>query len=141
MSRSIFLLMATIIGVCFACAQAPTPLSISQPLDKKILTCDFVSKIQVLQQFYNPQNNSYSPPTSNIQQNYRLRQEILDDLSAAFANAPQRIKDDLCALDGVFIDSNSCVNGEVNNCRNVTNAFPISWGYRSTHNTDLANTL
>jgi hypothetical protein len=97
--------------------------------------------IQVLQPGYYPYptTNSYSLPTGNIQQNYQLRKEISDDLSMAFSKAPQTVKDDLCALTGVFIDSNSCLNGDVNNCQNVTNGFPVSWGYRSSDNKDLGN--
>jgi hypothetical protein len=99
-----------------------------------------LSKIQVLQPDYSPLNTHYSPPTDprNIQQNYPLRQQISDDLSTAFSNAPKKVQDDVCALTGVFIDSNSCPNnGDVNNCQ--TSAFPVSWGYRSSENIDRGN--
>jgi hypothetical protein len=129
MRRSILLLPAIIVaGLCSACTQSPSPTS--------GLSCTSLPTIQVLQPGYSPLNKPYSAPTDsvNIQQNYQLRPEISDDLSTAFSNAPQRVKDDLCGLTGVFIDSSSCPGGNVNNCQ--TSAFPISWGYRSSENTD-----
>jgi hypothetical protein len=133
MRRSILLLPVVIFaGLCSACTQSPSPTS--------GLSCNFVSNIQVLKPGYfpYPTSNHYSPPTDpgNIQQNYQLRPEISGDLSQAFSKAPQRVQDDLCALTGVFIDSSSCLNGDVNNCQNVTGAFPVSWGYRSSDNQD-----
>jgi hypothetical protein len=133
MRRSILLLSVLIFaGLCSACTQSPSPTS--------GLSCNFVANIQVLKPGYfpYPTSNHYSPPTNlvNIQQNYQLRTQISGDLSQAFSNAPQRVQDDLCALTGVFIDSSSCLNGDVNNCQNVTNAFPVSWGYRSSDNQD-----
>jgi len=124
MAGSIFLLpMIIVIAVCFSCTQQlPSPPVI------KALTCNL--QIQVLNQYYSPLNVSYSPPTdpNNLQQNYQLRQQILDDLSSAISNAPPRVQNDLCALSGVFIDSSSCLNGDVNNCQNVTHAFPVFLG-------------
>ena len=124
-----FLSLITVIAISFACTQAPTP-----PI--KTFTCNFSSKVQVLDQSYYPYStnqNSYAPPTnSDIQQNYTLRQEILDDLSQAFSNAPGGVQDDLCALTGVYIDTSSCSNGDVNNCQIVNNnPVPISWGFRN----------
>jgi hypothetical protein len=131
MRRSILLLPVIIVaGLCSACTP-PSPTS--------GLSCTSLPTIQVLQPGYSPLNNPYSAPTdsTNIQQNYQLRPEISDDLSTAFSNAPQRVKDDLCGLTGVFIDSSSCPGGNVNNCQ--TSAFPISWGYRSSENKDRGN--
>lgn len=132
--RSIaFLSMIIVIGVGFACTQL-------QPRSHQALTCTFTSTVKVLAQSYSPLNTPYTPPTSNIQQNYSIRQQILDDISQAFSNAPSQVQDDLCALSGVFIDLSSCLNGDVNNCQNVTAAFPVSWGYRSSQNIDRGNT-
>jgi len=132
MRRSILLLPAIIVaGLCSACTQSPSPTS--------GLSCTSLPTIQVLEPGYSPLKRPYSAPNDpvNIQQNYQLRPEISDDLSTAFSNAPQRVKDDLCGLTGVFIDSSSCPGGNVNNCQ--TSAFPISWGYRSSENTDRGN--
>jgi hypothetical protein len=133
-----FLPLIIVIAICFGCTQAPTP-----PI--KISSCSFPSKAQVLNQSYYPYSinaNSYTPPTNNdIQQNYMLRQEILDDLSQAFSNAPAGVQDDLCALTGVYIDTSSCLNGDVNNCQIVNNnPFPISWGFRNPNQKDLGDT-
>src|SRR5262249_3553937 len=121
MRRSIFLLPVIIAaGFYSACTESPSP--------QLRLSCPALPAIQVLHPSYSPLKNPYSPPTdsSNIQQNYQLRSEISNDLSQAFSNAPQKVKDDLCGLTGIFIDSKSCFNGDVNNCQNVNNAFPVS---------------
>jgi len=135
MRRSILLLPLMIVAGLFS-ACTPSPPSPPSPL-----SCTSLPAIQVLQPSYSPLNNPYSAPTdsTNIQQNYQLRPEISDDLSTAFSKAPQTVRDDLCGLTGVFIDSSSCLNGDVNNCQNVTNAFPVSWGYRSSENIDRDN--
>jgi len=133
MRRSILLLSAIIVvGFSLACTQLVSPTS--GP------SCTALPTIQVLKPGYYPYptTNSYSPPTANIQ-TYTLRKEISDDLSTAFSNAPPKVKIDLCALTGVFVDTNSCLNGDVNNCQNVTNAFPVSWGYRSSDPHDRGN--
>jgi hypothetical protein len=139
MARINFLLpIAIALAVCFGCTPSPVQMGMSQAPPGKILTCNFLSKIQVLQPGYSPVSNPYSPPTDpgNIRQNYQLRQKISDDLSAAFTNAPAGVQNDLCALTAVFIDTHSCVNGDLNNCQNLTGAFPVSWGYRSPNQND-----
>ena len=137
-AKSILLLPAIIVaGLCSACPQLPSPPA--PPSPPPGLACTSLPTIQVLQPGYSPLNNPYTPPAAsgNTQQNYPLRSQILDDLSTAFSNAPQTVKNDLCALTGVFIDSSSCPGGNVNNCQ--TGAFPVSWGYRSSENIDRGN--
>src|ERR1700688_4782785 len=108
MNRSIVLLPGLfIIAMLFACTQEASPPLLFQSGHVTPLACNFLSKIQVLQQNYDPNSNSYSPPTdpNNIQQNYSLRDEIKNDLTNAYANAPPNVQMDLCALTAVFIDS------------------------------------
>jgi hypothetical protein len=124
-------MLAIIVTAFFGCAQPPNPSVVNA------LTCNVPIQVLNLNYFPYPYLSSYSPPTSNVQ-NYNLRPQILQDISDAISNAPQSVQKDLCALSGIFIDPNSCSNGDVNSCPSAATItpFPYSWGYRSSNNTD-----
>src|SRR4051794_36881618 len=74
---------------------------------------DFVRRIKVLKAGYdpNPTTGPYNPPDTQTppagappNNPYNLRQEIVDDLKAAYNNAPRLFKDQLCQLDGIYLN-------------------------------------
>jgi len=98
----------------------------------------FFQRVAVLKAGYNPNipPGQYVPPTlapaSGPANNpYNLRTEIVNDLKAAYANAPPFFKTQLCRLDGVYLNSTGCANGDVNNCVFSGDIFSTSWGFRS----------
>jgi hypothetical protein len=128
-------------AVCVACAQYPTPPTMvptppppsaggGPPVVVQSCSADeFVSRVKVLKADYNPTANPYAPPTGDISPGTNIQ----DDLRDAFSNAPQKIRDHLCALTRVFINSTGCPNNDVNNCSpfDASKAFGYSWGFRS----------
>jgi hypothetical protein len=147
MIRSALLLCAGLLAAaCFACAQTPPPppTVLPPPLPpvsaSAVQPCDaphFVAAVQVLTAAYNPNSSPYSPPDQNVQVNYPLRNEIKNDLTDAFTNAPQFFKNQLCALDGIYINPKGC-SVDANNCKLVGDKFfNASWGFRSRNHADL----
>lgn len=129
-------------SLCFACSQALGPSMVAQGSASTPRLCDIGSSIQVLQPGYDPNANPYRAPTDsqNVQQNYQLRAEIVQDLRSAYSAAPADVQGDLCALTGIFIDTTACTNGDVNNCQNSLGQTPISWGFRSHQGNDQGKT-
>ena len=100
---------------------------------------DFFKRIKVLKSSYDPSlPGQYQPPDGQIKtppsgappdNPYNLRQEIEDDLKAAYNNAPEFFKGQLCKLNGIYLNPVGCV--DVNNCPSSNNVFGASWGFRS----------
>ena len=92
----------------------------------------FVNSIQVLKPSYSPNvpAGQYRPPQTIP--DYVLRDEIKQDLSDAFTNAPLFFRQHLCDLDGIYISTAGCT-GDANNCALPSNGavFGASWGFRS----------
>jgi hypothetical protein len=100
----------------------------------------FFQRVAVLTAGYDPNvpPGRYVPPTlqqppagAPANNPYNLRKEIVDDLKQAYANAPLFFKTQLCLLDGVYLNSTGCVNGDVSNCIFSGDIFGTSWGFRS----------
>ena len=100
----------------------------------------FFQRVAVLKADYQPNvpPGQYVPPTlqplpaaTTPSNPYQLRQEIMDDLKAAYNNAPDFFKNQLCLLDGVYLSSAGCSGGDVNNCTFTGDIFNNSWGFRS----------
>jgi hypothetical protein len=132
MTRSILLVAAGIFSaVLFACVQTPSP----PPARTSVAAnCTFnASSVGVLapRYFPDPDSNTYSSPGQNLQAGSFLSPQMLNDINAAFTNAPLPVQNDICALSGIFIDTSSCQGGTINPCTPVDNKIPVSWGYRS----------
>jgi len=140
MIRSIRLIACGIlVAVLFACALPPPP-----PPPQPLVTanCTFsASSVGVLASSYVPDPGSanYRPPGQNLQTGVSLSTQMINDINAAFANAPLAVQNDICALSGIFIDTSSCRDGTINPCTPLTNGVPSSWGYRSLNSTDLGS--
>jgi len=137
MTRSILLVAAGILAAsCAACA----PPSSSPPAPTRVAAnCTFnASSVGVLAPGYfpNPGGNTYSIPGQNLQTGSSLSTQMINDINAAFTNAPLAVQNDVCALSGIFIDTSSCQGGTINPCTPVNNNLPVSWGYRSYNRAD-----
>jgi hypothetical protein len=139
MTRSILLVAAGILAAAlFACA-APSG---SPPAPRIAANCTFnASSVGVLASGYtpDPDSNTYSIPGRNLQAGISLSTQMLNDINAAFTNAPLAVQNDICALSGIFIDTSSCQGGTINPCTPINNNVPVSWGYRSYNRADLGS--
>jgi hypothetical protein len=103
-----------------------------------------VSTVKVLASNYFPypaaSGSGYSPPGSNLQTGASLSTQMQADISAAFANAPTSVQNDICALSGIFIDTSVCQGGTINPCTPTSSGY-FSWAYRSwnSSNSDLGS--
>ena len=130
--------------VGFADAQSyksPPP----SPPTRPTANCPFdASTVQVLKPTYFPypaSGNGYSPPGNNLQAGASLSQQMKDDISAAFANSPKSVQNDICALSGnIFIDTSVCQGGTINPCTPTGSTY-FSWAYRSWNNKSDLGTM
>jgi hypothetical protein len=114
--------------VGFACVrQSPPPPP--QPLVAQV--CDArgaLNPVPFLAGSFVPQGQFNQSPQSD---SAMVNPEIESDLTSAFNAAPQFFKDQLCGLDGVFINRASCSGNEPNTCNLSANQIAEnSWGFR-----------
>jgi hypothetical protein len=130
MIRSALLLCAGLIAAaCFACAVVPVAQTPPPPPPKLLATCPdgsaFHSHVAWLSNF-EPSNNgnpTKAPSAGDIAPlNPVADAAYISDLEAVFSIAPVTFRRDLCALDGIFLDTASC--------QDFASCTGHSWGYR-----------
>jgi hypothetical protein len=136
----LFLLVALTLFACartappLRVATAPEPTSFPNCQDRNVVDSQgkpdgalFVSKLVFLLKdytLYPPISSGYKQPSGPTAANT----PYAADLTAAFNAAPRFFQDQLCGLDGIFVNLNPCK--DTSNC--ASDAADNSWGYRET---------
>jgi hypothetical protein len=152
MIRTALLICAGLLmALCFACVPPPSvpprliaaaqPLGMAKPYLFLPSVCPqnttdgnvFAAAVLVLPPGFRPDiySNYRAPSLGSLHSITRDSTTIAADLVNAFNAAPQGFKNDLCGLNGVFINTNDCPNGSVTNCSVAADRIVgNSWGYR-----------
>ncbi len=132
--------LSVILAACSACTQAASPAAPpptqTSSAPTAIAYCDtgpnpqdpFLAHVHVLQPNFSPTSHDQSPPIDN---SAVLNQDVAAELTAAFNAAPSSFQQQLCKLDGIYIDPTGCTSNDPTTC-NLTDADIAnhSWGYR-----------
>jgi len=92
----------------------------------------FANEVKVLDTGFDPTVNPYTRPSGTASPS--PKGSVHYDLKQAFNNAPQKVRDHLCALSGAFINPTGCPNGDVDKCQPFSGHLfsgNSSWGFRS----------
>jgi hypothetical protein len=135
MTRSAISLIGILCLVIWACApQAPPPppMVTSAPAS---ITCadgsDLLTRVQYLRLAAIPDTNLIIQPDQTP-----INPAIQTDLAAAFKANPAFSKNELCPLDGIFINREGCSGYEPSTCSSMqeTDIADNSWGLRTPSN-------
>jgi hypothetical protein len=130
MIRTAFLVGASVVAaVCVACAPKTPPPPAGPPPQHRAQLCtdeaSFINSVHILKPGYDPADPATKfadPPVTDDP----LPDVVKDDLRSAFRIAPEYFRQDVCALDGVFITQAACDNADSRHL-----CFDSSWGFRS----------
>jgi hypothetical protein len=120
-----------IAAACVACTPKPQPPPPGPPPEHRAQICNpddadsFIRSVHFLKSGYDPADpytRFADPPITDEP----LPSVVEADLRSAFTVAPPFFKDDVCKLDGIFINQTDCDDGNLRN-----SCFDASWGFRS----------